>query len=135
MTECLLCGVEYEVCKYCPKVVKYTPWRQECESMRHWQILMVARGVRDGQLKPSEARKQLDNLKVTVEEVKTFRPLIQAWLLQCFDVKSKPIMPDPIEEPVKAGVMKDFAPTEEPIEKSVKENTNKNAKARKFRKK
>lgn len=87
MSNCFLCGAEYEVCKMCQNVMQYTPWRRECDTARHWQIYMIVKDFRAGVLKADEAKKQLDHLKVTIAEVKTFVSSVQATLLPLFEEK------------------------------------------------
>lgn len=87
INHCFLCGTEYEVCKYCRQVVEYTPWRQQCDSMRHFQIYMIVKDIRSGGLKPAEAKEQLEHLKVTPDEIKTFVPSVQKTLLPIFETK------------------------------------------------
>lgn len=87
MSNCFLCGAEYEVCKMCQNVMQYTPWRRECDTARHWQIYMIVKDFRSGVLKADDAKKQLDHLKVTISEVKTFVPSVQSTLLPLFEEK------------------------------------------------
>lgn len=87
MSNCFLCGAEYEVCKMCSQIKHYTPWRMECDSPRHWQIYVIVKDLRKGLLKPDEAKEQLEQLKVTLEEVKTFVASVQETLLPLYEVK------------------------------------------------
>ena len=87
MSECLLCGTKYEVCKFCTQVKRYTPWRQMCDSSRHFQINMIVLDYRKGILKAAEAKEQLEQLKVTVDEIKTFVPSVQETLLPIFETQ------------------------------------------------
>lgn len=91
MSNCLLCGAEYEVCKMCEKIKHYTPWRIECDSPRHWQIYATVKGFRKGILKADEAKEILVNLKVDVDEVKTFVPSVQTTLLPLYEEKVVPV--------------------------------------------
>ena len=87
MSNCFLCGKEYEVCKMCQNVSQYTPWRRECDTPRHWQIYMIVKDFRKGILKASETKEQLDHLKVTFDEVKSFVPSVQKTLLPLYEEK------------------------------------------------
>lgn len=87
MSNCFLCGAEYEVCKMCTQVTQYTPWRKECDTARHWQIYMVVKDFRKGILKADEAKSQLNHLKVTISEIKTFVPSVQDTLLPLYEEK------------------------------------------------
>lgn len=92
MSHCFLCGAEYEVCKMCKQIKQYTPWRQECDTAHHWQIYSIVKDLRRGVLKADEAKEQLDHLKVTIDEVKTFVPSVQETLLPLYSktkLKSK----------------------------------------------
>ena len=82
--ECILCGVEYDVCAYCPATIQQTPWRQLCDSSRHFQIYMIVRSLRSGILKEDEAREQLDSLKVTTDEIKSFVPSVRRTLFPLY---------------------------------------------------
>ena len=84
---CLLCGAEYQVCKYCPSTKAFTPWRQLCESQRHFQIYMIVKDLRAERLSAGEAKEQLERLKVNAAEVKTFVPSVQETLLPIFETQ------------------------------------------------
>lgn len=83
-SKCYLCGTEYEVCKLCRNVAEYTPWRRMCDSSRHFQIYMIVKDFRKGLLKEAEAKEQLANLQVNIDEVKTFVPSVQETLIPLF---------------------------------------------------
>lgn len=87
-SNCLLCGKEYEVCKLCPRTRLYTPWRLDFDEPRHFQIYAIVQDVRSNTVTDSEAKEQLDRLNVTVEEIKTFVPSVQATLLPVVGAKS-----------------------------------------------
>jgi len=88
ISNCFLCGTEYEVCKMCRQVKEYTPWRQECDSARHWQIYTIVKELRKGILNADEAKERLDYLKVDLNEIKTFVPSVQATLSPLYEVKT-----------------------------------------------
>lgn len=77
---CLLCGQEYEVCKLCPRVKEFTPWRIDFDTPRHFQIYNVVQDLRNETLTNLEAKDVLDHLSVTPEEVATFVPSVRATL-------------------------------------------------------
>ena len=79
-SNCLLCGSEYDVCKLCQNTIRSNPWRLSCDSPRHYQIYTIVLSLRDGTLKETEAKEQLDRLKVTAEDVKGFVPSVRATL-------------------------------------------------------
>lgn len=85
--KCLLCGAEYQVCKFCPSTKAFTPWRQLCESQRHFQIYMVVKDLRAERLKAAEAKEQLEYLGVDLKEVKSFVPSVQETLLPIFETQ------------------------------------------------
>lgn len=90
MSNCLLCGSKYEVCKMCESIRQYTPWRVNFDSPRHYQIYNVlVTDIRNGTLKDSEIADQIENFHLTVEEVKTFVPSVQETLMPFFEKPAK----------------------------------------------
>lgn len=106
LSNCFLCGAEYEVCKMCEKIKHYTPWRAECDSSRHWQIYTIVKDFRAGILKAGEAKEQLDHLKVTLDEVKTFVSSVQDTLLPLFKEEEPVEAKAVVEEPTKVKSQK-----------------------------
>lgn len=77
---CLLCGKEYRVCKLCSATKRYTPWKIDFDDPRHFKIYAVVRDIREGTITAEEAKEMLDQLKVTVKEVKSFVPSVRQTL-------------------------------------------------------
>lgn len=100
MSECLLCGKEYEVCKLCPRVREFTPWRIDFDEPRHFQIYAIVQDIRANTLTNAEAKESLDRLHVTRDEVLTFVPSVQATLLPVLDDGKKVFTPKPVEPKV-----------------------------------
>lgn len=89
MSNCLLCGSEYEVCKMCENVRVYTPWRLQCDTPRHYQIYnTLVADIRKGTLKNTEITDQINQLRLTAEEVKTFVPSVQETLMPFFKTET-----------------------------------------------
>lgn len=101
MSNCLLCGSEYEVCKMCENVRIYTPWRVNFDSPRHYQIYNVlVTDIRNGTLKDSEIADQIESFHLKEEEVKTFVPSVQETLMPFFN---KPVNKEDKKE-IKTGL-------------------------------
>jgi len=90
---CILCGVEYDVCKFCPATTQYTPWRRVCDTSRHYMIYHIVDGLMCETLTVEEAKEQLNNLKVTVDEVKGFVKGAQDILLPILDKQKSKLAP------------------------------------------
>lgn len=87
MSTCFLCGKEYDVCKYCSRTKKYTPWRMMCDTADHFKIYMIVKSLRDEAITVSEAREQLDNAGLKAEDIKEFIPSVQETLAPLYEVK------------------------------------------------
>ncbi len=88
---CLLCGTEYEVCKYCQRTRLYTPWKIDFDSPRHFQIYSIVTDIRNNILTNDEAKERLEHLNVTADEMMTFVESVQATLKPVLGVKEKPL--------------------------------------------
>lgn len=88
---CLLCGTEYEVCKYCQRTRLYTPWKIDFDSPRHFQIYSIVTDVRNNILTNDEAKERLEHLDVTHDEVATFVESVQATLKPVLGIKDQPV--------------------------------------------
>ena len=119
-SNCLLCGVEYEVCKLCTQVKRYYPWKIDFDSPRHFQIYAIVKDVRAGALTNEEAKERLDKLGVDADEVAGFVQSVQDTL--------KPIVGAP-EPKVKVQA----EPVQAAAEPQVEENTEETKLVRPFR--
>lgn len=113
--KCLMCGTEYEVCRFCPTTIKFTPWRRLCDSPRHYQVYMLLQDIRAGVLTNDEAKDRLAYMKMGIDEVKELLPSVQETLL--------PLLAEKSDEPVEAEV-EVVEPVAQPqIKKKTRKNT------------
>lgn len=87
-TTCCICGTEYEVCRFCPEVANYTPWRRICDTSKHYQIYLILSEYSSGVLSKEDALAQFKSIRINLKDCTTFRPNIYALIQDIFQEQS-----------------------------------------------
>lgn len=70
MATCVICGKKYKTCLSCKDQDVIKPWRNITDSVEHYKIFLVISQYNNGYLKNDEAKKQLENIKFDIKELK-----------------------------------------------------------------
>lgn len=77
MSHCPICGTEYHVCPTCERVRRYTPFRIVCDTIEHYQVLLLIQQYDANLVDKRMAKEMLDNIGLAPGEVETFLPDVQ----------------------------------------------------------
>lgn len=85
--ECKICGVEYDVCAFCPNTANITPWRRLCDTSEHFKLFMLLSDYSGKVITKEYAKEMLNELGVTAESVSSFREPVKNMVYEILDFK------------------------------------------------
>ena len=115
--KCIICGKSYRGCRTCRGRAEYSPWRNVCDTPRHYQVYRIIQDLDVKILSKSEAKEMLGNIGITSVDLDGFLPSVKSLLEPLFaEKKSRKTKDMAIEEDVSKKIDEGGAEIEAPDE-------------------
>ena len=115
--KCIICGKSYRGCRTCRGRAEYSPWRNVCDTPRHYQVYRIIQDLDVKILSKSEAKEMLGNIGITSVDLDGFLPSVKSLLEPLFaEKKSRKTKDIAIEEDVSEKIDEGEAEIEAPDE-------------------
>ena len=113
--KCIICGKSYRGCRTCRGRAEYSPWRNVCDTPRHYQVYRIIQDLDVKILSKSEAKEMLGNIGITSVDLDGFLPSVKSLLEPLFaEKKSRKTKDMAIEEDVPEKIDEGEAESQSP---------------------